>query len=64
MGLKEIAELNINVLDDRVAVATVLLKNGHTVGPRRRKKSPTGKTLDYFLVVYEGERRESDADVK
>lgn len=51
--LKKVAELNISALEDRSAVAVALLKNGYTIGPDKRKRTPTGKTLDYFLVVYE-----------
>lgn len=46
-------ELKIYNLEDRLAVAQILIKNGYTVSQGKRQKSPTGKTLDYFLVVKE-----------
>lgn len=51
--LKPIAELSIAKLEDRKAVTAILHENGYTVGPGKRKKTPTGKTVDYFLIVYE-----------
>lgn len=46
-------ELKIYNLEDRLAVAQILIKNGYTVSQGKRQKSPTGKTLDYFLTVKE-----------
>lgn len=51
--LRPIAELSIAKLEDRKAVTAILHENGYTVGPGKRKKTPTGKTVDYFLIVYE-----------
>ena len=51
--LRPIAELSIAKLEDRKAVTAILHENGYTVGPGKRKKTPTGKTIDYFLIVYE-----------
>ena len=51
--LKLVAELSIAKLEDRKTVTAILHENGYTVGPGKRKKSPTGRTLDYYLKVYE-----------
>ena len=51
MGFKKVAELVIQ--EDRLTVSSILIKNGYTVGPDKRKRTPTGKTLDYLLNVYE-----------
>ena len=53
--LEKVAELSIYEWNDRAAVATALLKNGYTVGPGKRKKTPTGKQIDYYLEVYKKE---------
>ena len=51
--MADIMELKIYNLEDRLAVAQILIKNGYTVSQGKRQKSPTGKTLDYFLRVKE-----------
>lgn len=53
MGFKKVAELVIQGVEDRLTVSSILIKNGYTVGPYKRKRTPTGKTLDYLLNVYE-----------
>ena len=50
---KKVAELVIQGVEDRLTVSSILIKNGYTVGPDKRKRTPTGKTLDYLLNVYE-----------
>ena len=50
--LKMIAEISIAKLEDRKTVTAILHENGYTVGPGKRKKTETGKTIDYFLKVY------------
>ena len=52
MPLKLIAELSIDKLEDRKTVTAILHENGYTVGPGKRKKTPTGKQLDYYLKIY------------
>lgn len=42
-------ELKIYNLEDRLAVSTVLIKNGYDVGQHQRKKDQNSKALDYFL---------------
>ncbi len=46
-------ELRIYNLEDRMAVTQILVKNGYTVSQGKRQRSPTGKTLDYFLKITE-----------
>ena len=45
------AKLYIDKLEERIEVAGILIKNGYTVSQGKEKKSPTGKTYDYFLAV-------------
>ena len=52
MALKKVAEISIDKLEDRKTVTAILHENGYTVGPGKRKKTPTGKQLDYFLKIY------------
>lgn len=52
MGGKAI-ELKIYNLEDRLAVAQILIKNGYTVSQGKKQRNPTGKTLDYYLKVVE-----------
>ena len=42
-------ELKIYNLEDRLAVSTILIKNGYDVGQHQCKKDPNSKALDYFL---------------
>ena len=52
MAMEKVTELSIYKLEDRKAVTEILLENGYTVGPGVRKKTPTGKQMDYYLKVY------------
>ena len=52
MALEKVAEISIYKLDDRKMIAGILLENGYTIGPGARKKTPTGKQMDYYLKVY------------
>lgn len=52
MALEQVAEISINKLEDRKTVTAILHENGYTVGPGKRKKTQTGKQLDYFLKIY------------
>lgn len=52
MALEKVAELSINKLDDRKIVTAILHENGYTVGPGKRKATPTGKQIDYYLKIY------------
>lgn len=49
----ETVELKIYNLEDRLKVAEILFKNGYTVSQGKRQRSPTGKTLEYFIKVTE-----------
>jgi len=51
-----VMELKIFSLEDRLNVAQILIKNGYTVSQGKRARTPTGKTMDYFLKV------QADAD--
>ena len=48
-------ELRIYNLDDRMTVTQILVKNGYTVSQGKKQKSPTGKTMEYFLKIREDE---------
>lgn len=45
------AKIFIDKLEERIEVAGILIKNGYTVSQGKEKKTPTGKTYDYFLEV-------------
>ena len=49
MAFKKVAEISIDKLEDRKTVTAILHANGYTVGPGKRKKTLTGKQLDYYL---------------
>ncbi len=52
-GKQKPVRIKIALLDDRVAVAGILVKNGYQVRPGKQKRTPTGKTYDYYLEVVE-----------
>jgi len=55
MGLIKVAEISIDKLEDRKTVTAILHENGYRSEERRvgkRKKTETGKQLDYYLKVY------------
>lgn len=51
--MAEPMELKIYNKDDRLKVAQILIDNGYTVSQGKRQRTPTWKTLDYFLKVVE-----------
>lgn len=53
MGNDKAMELRIYNQQDRLDVAGILIKNGYTVSQRKERRTPTGKTYDYFLRVEE-----------
>jgi hypothetical protein len=59
MSMKLVAEISIAKLEDRKTVTAILHENGYTVGPGKRKKTPTGKSLDYFLKIYEEDENDT-----
>ena len=46
-----IAELKIFSKEDRKTVAAILFENGYTVRQGKAKRTETGKTVDYLVVV-------------
>ena len=53
-------ELRIYNMEDRLEVVQILVKNGYTVSQGKRQRTPTGKTLDYFLkVIDDGENADT-----
>lgn len=50
---KESMELVIYGQEDRLQVAQILIKNGYTVGQGKKKRTETGKQVDYYLTVTE-----------
>lgn len=58
--MRLLAELSIARLEDRKAVTAILVENGYTVGPGKRRRTPTGKSMDYFLKVYEEGNEEDE----
>lgn len=53
--VKEPMEILIYRQEDRLQVAQILIKNGYTVSQGKKKRTETGKQLDYFLKVTEDE---------
>lgn len=50
--MEKVAELVIDKQEDRRTVTGILVANGYTVGPGKRRKTPTGRAYEYFLNVY------------
>lgn len=46
-----IAELKIFSKEDRKTVAAILFKNGYTVRQGKKKRTETGKSVDYTVIV-------------
>lgn len=46
-------ELKIYSKEDRLKVAAILIDNGYTISQGKRKRTETGKIMDYFLRVQE-----------
>lgn len=46
-----VAELRIYNKEDRKTVASILFDNGYTVRQGKAKRTETGKTVDYLVVV-------------
>lgn len=58
--MAEVMKLKIYNKDDRLKVAQILIDNGYTVSQGKQQRTPTGKTLDYFLkVVDDGENADT-----
>ena len=56
------AKLYIDKLEERIEVAGILIKNGYTVSQGKEKKTPTGKTYEYFLTVFKPENTTSEGN--
>ena len=46
-----IAELKIFSKEDRKTVAAILFENGYTVRQGKKKRTETGKSVDYTVIV-------------
>ena len=55
VNTEKVAELSIGEITDRMTMSSILVKNGYGVIPGKRKKTPTGKQLDYYIGIYKGE---------
>ncbi len=44
-------ELRIYNQQDRLDVSAILIKNGYTVSQIKKKRTETGKAVDYYLKV-------------
>ena len=53
VGKGNTAELRVYNQEDRLLIGQILIKNGYTVSQGKRYKTPTGKTMEYFLRVSE-----------
>ena len=53
MVTNHVMELKIYNQEDRLTVAAILIKNGYTVAQGKKQRTPTGKSLDYYLKVSE-----------
>lgn len=42
-------EMRVYNLEDRKSIMTILAVNGYDVGQHKRNRTPTGKTVDYFV---------------
>lgn len=48
---EEIIELKVFSREDRKTLAAILFDNGYTVRQGKAKRTETGKTVDYLVVV-------------
>lgn len=56
------AKIYIDKLEDRIEVAGILIKNGYTVSQSKEKRTPTGKTYEYFLIVSRDDNAKSEVN--
>ena len=57
---KFIAELKIFSKEDRKTVAAILFENGYTVRQDKKKRTETGKTVDYTVIVTDRDGESSE----
>lgn len=55
-----IAELKIFSKEDRKTVAAILFENGYTVRQGKKKRTETGKAVDYTVIVTDRKGESSD----
>lgn len=46
-------EILVYIQEERLNVASILIKNGYNVEQGKRQRTPTGKAVDYFLKIRE-----------
>lgn len=53
-------ELRVYNKEDRKIIASILFDNGYTVRQGKRQRTPTGKSVDYLVVVTDREGVSTD----
>lgn len=48
-------ELRVYNKEDRKTIASILFDNGYTVRQGKRQRTPTGKSVDYLVIVTDRE---------
>lgn len=49
---------------DRLDVAQILIKNGYTVSQVKKKRTETGKTVDYYLKIRLDEEKRKHNEIR
>lgn len=57
---EEIAELKVFSREDRKTLAAILFDNGYTVRQGKKKRTETGKAVDYTVIVTDRKGDSSD----
>lgn len=47
--------LVIDKIEDRGILASILVRNGYAVKPGKARRTPTGKSVDYYIDVEKSE---------
>lgn len=55
-------EFHVYSREDRKTVAAILADNGYDVGFHKRKRTPTGKSVDYYIHATDRNRTRSDTE--
>lgn len=53
-------ELRVYNKEDRRTVASILFENGYTVRQGKRQRTPTGKSIDYLVIVTDRDGEATD----
>lgn len=53
-------ELRVYNKEDRKTVASILFDNGYTVRQGKRQRTPTGKSVDYLVIVTDRDGEATD----